>query len=299
MIEPHRLAALLLATVPMAWPALAAAQTSPRSASGAYDAKDWKTCARLYSEQAERTPPVRGAAYDAACCLALAGDVEGAFARLQRTPSEQLPEALADDLDLAALHGDPRWQALLVRYRADNEASATNLDTALLEELTRRVDRDQEVRNRSFQGPQGELAIQEAMAVDRDNTAWLKRYLDEHGWPPHAKVGRKGSQGFWLLAQHADADPRFQEQVLEMLGDAVARGEASGVHLAYLSDRVRLAQGRPQRYGTQFERVDGTLRPRPIEDADTVDARRAALGMETLDEYAARMEDAYAADSQD
>ncbi len=271
-----------------------AASAQPRSASGAYDAKDYPLCARLYAQQADRVPAVGNTAYDAARCLALAGQPDAALERLLRTPSDQLRSQLADDPELATLHDDPRWGVLLARYRADMQAELKDLDHALLADLKQRVDRDQDLRNRSMDDPE-DAAINEALGrVDADNTAWLKAYLAEHGWPPYTRVGRSGSQGFWLLAQHADADPQFQEQVLVLLGEAVARGEASGVHLAYLTDRVRLAQGRPQVYGTQFEQVDGALRPRPIEHPDSVDARRSALGMPTLAEYAAMMEDIYA-----
>jgi hypothetical protein len=256
----------------------------PRSAGGAYDSGDYATCARLYGEQADRSPPVHAAPYAAAACLALAGDTEAAFERLQRTPSALLQENIDNDPDLASLHGDPRWTSLLERYRADMQGETANLDQALLADLQARMARDQEVRT---QPVPREVALQ----VDRDNTAWLKAYLSAHGWPGYERVGRHGSQGFWLLAQHADQDPQFQEQALVLLGEAVARGQASGIHLAYLTDRVRVAQGRPQLYGTQFDQVEGRLRPFPIEDAANVDARRAAVGMETLGEYAARMED--------
>lgn len=292
--------ALLAAAMPSpAWAQASPGQATaparaPRSASGAYEAKDWPLCAQRYGIQADRVPPVRDAAYGAACCLAMAGDVEGAFARLQKIPSDQLPSHFADDSDLVSLHGDPRWIALSARHRADTQAQTARLDTALLDELRQRVDRDQAVRDRIIQDPQDAAAHEELVAVDRDNTAWLKAYLAAHGWPSHAKVGRGGSQAFWLLAQHADADPQFQAQVLDLMGAAVARGEASGAHLAYLTDRVRLAQGKPQLYGTQFENSEGLWRPRTLEDPEHVDARRAALGMDSLAEYTATMEDVYA-----
>lgn len=269
-------------------------QAQPRSASGAYKAKDYPLCARLYAVQADRSPPVQGAAYAAASCLALAGEADAALERLQRAPSDQLRSQIAEDPDFVPLHDDPRWDALLARYRTDMQAELEDLDHALLAELERRVDRDQALRNRSMAAPSDPAINEELGRVDADNTAWLKAYLSEHGWPPYALVGRSGSQGFWLLAQHADADPQFQEQVLVLLGKAVARGEASGIHLAYLTDRVRVAQGKPQVYGTQFWQVEGVLQPRPLEDPDGVDARRGALGMPTLAEYAATMEDLHA-----
>lgn len=287
---PILLTAFLLGALSLPGSAFAQA----RSPMGAYNAKDYATCARLYGEQADRTPPVRGAAYDAACCLALAGDVEGAFARLLDTPSDQLRRHIAEDADLAPLHDDPRWAQLLERFQADQTRLAANIDHALLEELRARVARDQDARASALEDPRDTAVNEELRRIDADNTAWLKTYLAEHGWPGYDRVGQDGSQGFWLLAQHADQDPAFQEQVLALLEQAVAQDQASGIHLAYLTDRVRLAQGKPQVYGTQFHTLDGKLQPRPIEDAAHVDARRAALGMPTLAEYTALMEDAYA-----
>ena len=265
-----------------------------RSALGAYKAKDYPACARMYGQQADRVPPVRGAAYDTACCLALAGDRMGALARLEATPSDLLRSHIAEDTDLVSLHDDPRWTTLLTRYRRDMASQVTRRDDALLDELQRRIDRDQEARNQAMQDPENSTLAATIAEVDRDNTAWLKAYLVEHGWPGYDTVGRSGSMGFFLLAQHADQDPVFQEQVLTMLKDAVARKQASGIHLAYLTDRVRLAQGKPQLYGTQFHTVDGRPQPQTIEDAEHVESRRAALGMESLAEYTANIEDMYA-----
>ena len=49
-------------------------------------------------------------------------------------------------------------------------------------------------------------------------------------------------------------------------------------HQALLTDRVLLARGKPQRYGTQLEGGMGApLRLRPVEDPAGVDGRRAAM----------------------
>lgn len=51
--------------------------------------------------------------------------------------------------------------------------------------------------------------------------------------------------------------------------------------LAYLTDRVLLAEGQPQEYGTQVR--DG--RPRELRAPESVDERRAAVGLEPLAAY--------------
>ena len=103
-------------------------------------------------------------------------------------------------------------------------------------------------------------------------------------------VGEDGALAAFLLVQHADRDPQFQKKCLPLLEAAVRVGEASASNLAYLTDRVLIAEGKPQRYGTQFQTVGGKSAPFPIEDAENVDARRNAVGLGPLAEYAKQIE---------
>jgi hypothetical protein len=125
--------------------------------------------------------------------------------------------------------------------------------------------------------------------VDHDNTRWLGQVLSARGWPGRALVGDDGAAAAWLLAQHADDDPAAQRVFLHALREAVAYGEASPAHLAYLEDRVRVNAGQPQLYGTQFTVTGTDFGPRPIEDPDRLDERRAAAGLEPFAEYDALM----------
>lgn len=55
-----------------------------------------------------------------------------------------------------------------------------------------------------------------------------------------------------------------------------------------LEDRIRCFEGRPQRYGTQFDWDEhGELSALPVEDADSVDERRRAVGLGPLAEAVA------------
>jgi hypothetical protein len=106
-------------------------------------------------------------------------------------------------------------------------------------------------------------------------------------------VGADGAHAAWLLAQHADRDRPFQKRCLGLLQKAVKAGEASGQDLAYLTDRVRVGEGKKQRYGTQFRTVNGKMEPYPIEDEASVDRRRKEVGLGTLAEYRKILEEAY------
>jgi hypothetical protein len=158
-------------------------------------------------------------------------------------------------------------------------------------ELLRRRDIDQAGRA-AFNGKDpGEL--RRLMEVDDDNAAWLSQVVDEVGWPGTSLAGEEGAHAAWLLAQHADRYPEVQQQCLKLLEQAVAAGEASAADLAHLTDRVLLASGKLQRYGTQITARDGKFMPCRLMNPDTVDARRAVVGLEPIEAHLARALDLY------
>jgi hypothetical protein len=130
-----------------------------------------------------------------------------------------------------------------------------------------------------------QVAIDELQRILRENADWLKGVIREHGWPGHSLVGVDGSDVAWLLVQHADHDPAFQRECLDLLEQAVSLGEASQSNLAYLTDRVLLKEQGRQRYGTQFTHGPNGPEPQPLEDPDRVDELRAAVGLIPLAEY--------------
>jgi hypothetical protein len=189
----------------------------------------------------------------------------------------------------------------------DSPKPAPAKEPELRSELLRRTKADQEARKAISQwlkdnglaagsGKEKKAGYEKltakAKAVDEDNTRWLKGVVERRGWPGITLVGRDGATAAWLLVQHADADPKFQRRCLDLMAK-LPKGEVAQAHLAYLTDRVLLAEGKKQRYGTQCLLVDGKWRPRPIEDEANVDKRRAAVGLPPLAEYLKQMERQY------
>src|SRR5205823_2711731 len=119
-------------------------------------------------------------------------------------------------------------------------------------------------------------------AIDADNTAWLIGVVDRSGWPERSRVGDDAAHAAWLLAQHADCDPAAQRRFLQGLQSAVARREAAPADLAHLTDRVRLASGQQQIYGTQLVAHAGRYIATRLSKPKSVDARRADVGLEPL-----------------
>lgn len=171
--------------------------------------------------------------------------------------------------------------------------NATVAAPELRNEILEMTQKDQEVQMVIMRKSQAGETVDAADWARKDSVflshiGRAKEILGEKGWPGFDLVGEDGSQGMFLIVQHADADPAFQKKALGLLKASYEKGQASGEHVAYLVDRVRVAEGRPQVYGTQLEYDDRACPyPGKIENEAQVDSRRAKVGLDPLDEYIA------------
>lgn len=153
---------------------------------------------------------------------------------------------------------------------------------ALRAELLAMKEQDQAVRQATTLEQMRKWA-----AVDAANLVRITAIVAQYGWPTVSMVGQDGASAAWILVQHADRDAPFQQQVLAMMEPLVAQGEVRGVEYAYLYDRTHY----PQRYGTQGTCVNARAwQPFEIEDLANVNARRRALGLMSMAEYAKHFE---------
>jgi hypothetical protein len=132
-------------------------------------------------------------------------------------------------------------------------------------------------------------------SLDNKHTKKLKQIVAEYGWPTIPRVGVEASNDAWLIAQHADHDRAFQKQCLEIL-KSLPPDDISMHNIAYLEDRLLVAEQKPQVYGTQFQGKGKDLRPQLIQDEGHVDQRRKAVGLNSMAEYKKTMMEMYGAD---
>jgi hypothetical protein len=165
---------------------------------------------------------------------------------------------------------------------------------ALRQELQTMVKEDQDARNAAIQAKEPDAKLEKRIEeIVAKTTKRMKEIVGKFGWPGKSMVGEEGAHNAWLLVQHADRESAFQKQCLPLLEKAVKKGEASGKDLAYLTDRVLVADKKKQLYGTQFTMKDGELVPSPIEDEANVDKRRKEVGLETMAEYTKILKEVY------
>lgn len=159
---------------------------------------------------------------------------------------------------------------------ADSTArSQPRINEALRQTLLKMAQEDQAEAALAYHGP-----VPNGAEHAQARVALLKQIVAEYGWPGISLVGQEGATSAWLVAQHADFDVPFQRQCLGLVEEAYAKGEVTGMHLAYLTDRVLIAEHKPQLYGTQGAPI--------YSDAEKaqVEARRKKVGLPSMEEMA-------------
>ncbi len=104
------------------------------------------------------------------------------------------------------------------------------------------------------------------------NAVWLDSVVGTRGWPGIAAADSDGTAAAFLIAQHADSVVAAQRRFLAALRVAVAAQDAPPVNLAYLEDRPD--------YDTQ-----GNAVAPPVEAPESLDVRRARVGLPPLAAY--------------
>ena len=236
-------------------------------------------------------------AYNAGCAAARLGKADEAFEWLRQVVQSGWDDVayLQKDEDLASIRADPRFATVVAGMKeAAAKAEAAVADKPLRDELVRRVDEHSQAWKALVDdGFRTEALKKKAETIAERNVAWFKTVLDKHGFPGRKLVGEKGAQAAFFLVLHAENERALQKKCLGLLEKSVKIGDASPRFLAYLTDRIRVAEGRQQVYGTQFMKAaNGAQVPHPIEDAANVDERRSALGLPPLAVYTRMLREA-------
>ena len=161
------------------------------------------------------------------------------------------------------------------------------INHSLREELIEMIQHDESIREELAQTGELFVGYHPKMAeVHRQNAKRLDEIVARHGWPDECAVGKDGSEAAWLIVQHAIDQPDFQRRMFIYLQNAAEQGRAEASQPAFLEDRIRSLEGRPQKFGTQFDWDEsGEMSPYPeIEDPTNVNELRASVGLPTIED---------------
>lgn len=122
--------------------------------------------------------------------------------------------------------------------------------------------------------------------ADEEHAEVLLTMVPAEGWFHRSVWGEEASSAAFHIVQHSNET--LWARFVPVLEPLVATGEIDGQSYAMMYDRLAISQGRPQRYGTQMACINSRWTVDSLEDPETVEERRRAMGFPvTLEEYKA------------
>ena len=118
--------------------------------------------------------------------------------------------------------------------------------------------------------------------LHRGNSSRLRQIIAVFGWPGLTLVGEKGAQAAWRIALHSIGEPAFMRQCRDLIDIASHNGDVPRWQFAIIDDRIRVYEGKPQRYGTQLRNGPNGLEPHPLENQARINSMRMHAGLPPL-----------------
>ncbi|AGC77629.1 hypothetical protein LX97_02181 [Nonlabens dokdonensis] len=122
-------------------------------------------------------------------------------------------------------------------------------------------------------------------SIDQDNLVTVVSLLEKCGMPTLKEINQKQMNAIWFVFQHGDNYHR--KKYFHLLKNAAQNGDLKKSKMALMEDRMLMDDGKPQIYGSQMtdDRENGGYKVYDLENPETVDKRRASVGLEPLSEY--------------
>lgn len=260
--------------------------TDPRDAlmqaRATYNDGNYAACARSYAAAIDLGVVNDGVTYNAACCFALAGDTDAAFAYLQQSLDAGWRDAehMQRDTDLASLRDDLRWSEAVADAEANFAAYAATVNAELMEMYTA----DQAER---FAAMEGEVEWRTVAENDAARRARAYEMIEAGELEAAADYFHAA-----MILQHGQTSDDYA-LARDLAEQAIALDQSHGLArwlTAAATGRYLWSIDEPQIYGTQSTLGDdGLLTMEPIDEDAVTDAERAAKGVPTLEQAYARL----------
>ena len=158
-------------------------------------------------------------------------------------------------------------------------------DHELKQRLMDMAKRDQAVRTPEYRsGEVSEVLVRNQQQVDHQLTSELKEIVARKGWPTISLVGLEASESAAVVLIHSK-DHVFQRDMIPQLDRLARNREILPWNVAMLTDKILISEGKPQRFGTQWQWAKGVWKMMPVQDKADLDNRREAYLLVPITEY--------------
>jgi len=173
----------------------------------------------------------------------------------------------------------PAWQTAIEQRRSQLVATyGSGSDAELRDQLLQMRDEDQAAQSLhshpAASEDQAASSGETLFASSARHTDELKKIYEANGWPTIALVGIDASNAAMLILTHA-TDLGWRQQILPQLQELADGGRIDPSSYALALDKELVAEGKLQRYGSQFMALGGKIAMYAVEDPAHLDDRRA------------------------
>ena len=267
-----------------------------RKADSSYRAKNYIASGQFFEQAFKLNDSISyGNYYKAACIWALADEKNKSIEFLWLSAENGYHDYkwIQHDPDLEILHNSSEWEKILTKVNENRKIYERDFDTILQHKLELIYVKDQTLRalyrdaNKKFGRESDEMNYFWSLMSYQDslNVIDIIKIIEKNGWPGKSLVGEKANIAIWLVIQHASLD--IQKKYLPLLQESVRKGESNGKHLALLTDRILMREGKKQIYGTQIinDPKTGKSKVYPIDNPQNVNKLRAKVGLGNIEDY--------------
>jgi len=213
-----------------------------------------------------------------------------AFKNLNSLISEDyFLDSILTDKKFSALHHLEDWKKFIHQIKAKKSKYNNDVRLKLLDVQSK----DQSIRliyqelKKTYTNDNDlvKSAREKMKKIDLESADIVAKTVNKYGWLGKDKIGKEANETLFLGIQHID-DLAVQSKYLPTLKDAVIKGDAEPWHLAFLTDRILMNQGKKQVYGTQkiMTKNPETSYIIPLENPEKVDELRKEIGLDPLND---------------
>jgi hypothetical protein len=270
-----------------------------KKADSCYRAENYKASVGYYEKAFKIEQKSSKDFYNAGCAASMAKENKKAFKWLNLAIDNGYANIahIQVESDLMSLHTEKEWKKTIDKLQLKVDNLSVNFDKPLQKELLDIYTDDQSIRGKFmdvYKDPKSDKRKIDSIGQlmnkqDSINLIKVMKILEEKGWVGKDVVGAEANKTIFLVIQHSPL--KYQQKYLPMMREAVKKGNANRINLAYLEDRIALREGRHQIYGSQTakNKITNKWHVSPLIDPDNVDKRRAEVGLGPMAEYAAKM----------
>jgi len=135
-------------------------------------------------------------------------------------------------------------------------------------------------------------ACKKVKAIDLENTRKLRQITKKHGFPNADLIGLDVVGNVFTMIIHSSSI-EFQKENLPYLRQAAQTNQYIKPEIALLTDKILVAEKKPQIYGTQFRTEAGKMYLEETIEPEKLNERRAEMNLPTMEDYMKMLEKMY------